>query len=151
MIKDVYYKMIQCNISIIIDLEEIIKNKGSERNIQFMCGIIRGSSHFLIDTALTRVPLKILLLNIEALHRIYVALLQCLFPNRLIVSPFVLLESELNNLIAITEDLIKKINVNYDLLRKELTTMNEKLFLEMNDEELYEFYLDNKESEEDDE
>lgn len=29
--------------------------------------------------------------------------------------------------------------------------MNEKLFLEMNDEELYQFYLDNKESEEDDE
>lgn len=27
--------------------------------------------------------------------------------------------------------------------------MNEKLFLEMNDEELYQFYLDNKESEED--
>ena len=29
--------------------------------------------------------------------------------------------------------------------------MNDKLFLEMNDEELYEFYLDSKESEEDDE
>ena len=29
--------------------------------------------------------------------------------------------------------------------------MNEKLFLEMNDEELYQFYLDNKESEKDDE
>lgn len=29
--------------------------------------------------------------------------------------------------------------------------MNEKLFLEMNDEELYQFYLDSKESEEDDE
>ena len=29
--------------------------------------------------------------------------------------------------------------------------MNDKLILEMNDEELYEFYLDNKESEEDDE
>lgn len=29
--------------------------------------------------------------------------------------------------------------------------MNEKLFLEMNDEELYQFYLNNKESEEDDE
>ena len=29
--------------------------------------------------------------------------------------------------------------------------MNENLFLEMNDEELYQFYLDNKESEEDDE
>ena len=29
--------------------------------------------------------------------------------------------------------------------------MNEKLFLEMNDEELYEFYLNSKESEEDDE
>lgn len=29
--------------------------------------------------------------------------------------------------------------------------MNDKLFLEMNDEELYQFYLDNKESEEDDE
>ena len=27
--------------------------------------------------------------------------------------------------------------------------MNDKLFLEMNDEELYEFYLDSKESEED--
>ena len=27
--------------------------------------------------------------------------------------------------------------------------MNDKLFLEMNDEELYQFYLDNKESEED--
>ena len=29
--------------------------------------------------------------------------------------------------------------------------MNNKLFLEMNDEELYQFYLDNKESEDDDE
>ena len=29
--------------------------------------------------------------------------------------------------------------------------MNDKLFLEMNDEELYQFYLDSKESEEDDE
>ena len=29
--------------------------------------------------------------------------------------------------------------------------MNEKLFLEMNDEELYQFYLDSKENEEDDE
>ena len=29
--------------------------------------------------------------------------------------------------------------------------MNNKLFLEMNDEELYQFYLDSKESEEDDE
>ena len=29
--------------------------------------------------------------------------------------------------------------------------MNDKLILEMNDEELYQFYLDNKESEEDDE
>lgn len=27
--------------------------------------------------------------------------------------------------------------------------MNDKLFLEMNDEELYQFYLDSKESEED--
>ena len=149
--KDVYYKMLQCNISIIIDLEEIIKNKGSETNIHFICGIIRGSSYFLIETAFTRVPLKMLLLNLEAYHRIYDALMQCLLPNKLIVSPFVLLESELNNLIAITEDLYKKINTDYDDLRKELITMNDKLFLEMNDEELYQFYLDNKESEEDDE
>ena len=117
--KDVYYKMIQCNISIIIDLEEIIKNKGSDTNIHFICGIIRGSSYFLIDTALTRVPLKILLLNLEAFNRIYDALMQCLLPNRLLVSPFVLLESELNNLIAITEDLCKKINSDYVVLRKE--------------------------------
>ena len=117
--KDVYYKMIQCNISIIIDLEEIIKNKGSETNIHFICGIIRGSTHFLIDTALTRVPSKMLLLNLVALHRIYDALIECLLPNRLIISPFVLLESELNNLIAITEDLCKKINTDYDVIRKE--------------------------------
>ena len=117
--KDVYYKMIECNISIIIDLEDIIKNKGSESNIHFICGIIRGSSYFLIDTALTRVPLKILLLNLEGLNRIYDALLQCLLPNRLIISPFVLLKSELNNLIAITEYLCKKINADYDVLIKE--------------------------------
>ena len=117
--KDVYYKMIQCNISIIIDVEKIIKNKGSETYIHFICGILRGSSYFLIDTALTHIPLKILLLNIEAYHRIYDALLQCLLPNKLIVSPFVLLESELHNLIAITEDLCKKIDTVYDDLRKE--------------------------------
>ena len=118
------YRLLKNTISVIIVIEDTIKYKGKNKDIHLIqmkiCDVANSLIYIstLYRHKLPIIPKTKIFLIIEALHRIYDALEQCLLPNKLIISPFDLLNSELHNLIAVTYDACKEANIDYDDLRK---------------------------------